>query len=237
MSLILEALRKSEAERQAASLPGLIGTPESFRGGARRRWNWLWWLPLVLLLGLALGWWLPRWLDEPTQPAPAADSPAPPESEPSGSDLAAPASPANPRARELAKHAEQLTPPPPAPTTAPASAPASATPPTVQSTPAASPPPIAAPPQADNPAASASETTPDAARLALMPSAQRQLLPALKLSVHVFNPDPARRFAIVDGRRVVDGDALGQGVTLREIRRDGLLLDVNGQPWLLERGQ
>ena len=72
MSLILEALRKSEAERQAASLPGLIsataGSPAK-----RRRPLWPWALPLVLAAGLLLGWWAPRWWTpaDGVPPAPA----------------------------------------------------------------------------------------------------------------------------------------------------------------------
>jgi general secretion pathway protein B len=225
MSLILEALRKSEAERQAASLPALIRSETAARV-LRRRWpGWLGWLPLVLLAGLGIGWWGPRWLaQERSDPAPPAantllDAPA---------DASTP--PPNARARALVQQAQPtlVDPAPKAPAPAPERiAPDPAPPPAVAPT---------LPPAAAAQTASTSppDAVPDAVSLALMPSAQRQQLPALKLSVHVFNPDPARRFAIVDGRRVQEGDALGATVRVRQIRREGLLLHIDGRDWLLE---
>ena len=229
MSLILEALRKSEAERQAASLPGLInataGSPAK-----RRRPLWPWALPLVLVAGLLLGWWAPRWWTPADDPAPASAGPvADIPIEPSADAAAAPASAESP-----AGSVEQPTIPPPAraPTT-PDAPPATAAPPVIDRATPPEPGPEPAPSRA--PATAQPAPVADAARLAQMPSAQRQALPALKLSVHVFNEDPAGRFAIVDGRRVTEGDALGQGVQLREIRRDGLLLEIDGIDWLLDR--
>ena len=56
----------------------------------------------------------------------------------------------------------------------------------------------------------------------------------MKLSMHVYNPDPALRFAIIDGQRVGEGAQLGSAIVL-EIRRDGVLLDVSGRRVLLPR--
>ena len=46
--------------------------------------------------------------------------------------------------------------------------------------------------------------------------------------MHVYNSEPARRFAIIDGQRVTEGAQLGAAV-VTEIRRDGVVLDVGGR--------
>ena len=56
----------------------------------------------------------------------------------------------------------------------------------------------------------------------------RQALPPLKLSMHLWNADPARRFVILDGNRVGEGDRVGNAV-LRSITRDSVVLDWNGR--------
>lgn len=67
-----------------------------------------------------------------------------------------------------------------------------------------------------------------AMRLAdLSPEARKQL-PPLKLSMHMWNEEPARRFVIVDGQRLGEGDRIGEAV-LVAIRPDGAVLDWNGR--------
>ena len=44
----------------------------------------------------------------------------------------------------------------------------------------------------------------------------------------MWNEDPARRFAVIDGQRRVEGDRLGDA-TITAIDRDGVLLDLDGQ--------
>ena len=55
----------------------------------------------------------------------------------------------------------------------------------------------------------------------------RKALPPLRLSMHMWNEEPSRRFAIVDGRRVVEGDRIGEA-TVTRIEPDGLLLEWRG---------
>jgi general secretion pathway protein B len=57
--------------------------------------------------------------------------------------------------------------------------------------------------------------------------AQRESLPPLRLSMHVYADDPMRRFAIVDGQRLREGDALATGLQVLAIQRDGLRLAWN----------
>jgi general secretion pathway protein B len=70
--------------------------------------------------------------------------------------------------------------------------------------------------------------------VAVLDAGTRSGLPAMKLSMHVFNSDPARRFAIIDGQRVTEGSRLGSA-TVVEIRRDGVVLEVGGTRVLLPR--
>ena len=70
--------------------------------------------------------------------------------------------------------------------------------------------------------------------LAVLDSITRGTLPPLKLSMHVWGQEPGKRFAIVDGQRVAEGALLGNGV-VEQIRRDGVVINVNGQRLLLPK--
>jgi general secretion pathway protein B len=50
----------------------------------------------------------------------------------------------------------------------------------------------------------------------------------------VWSPEPARRFAIVDGQRVGEGALLAGGI-VAEIRPDGVVLEMDGRRVLLAR--
>jgi general secretion pathway protein B len=69
--------------------------------------------------------------------------------------------------------------------------------------------------------------------IAELDGALRATLPALRVSMHVFADDPDRRFAIVDGRRVREGDVLEGGLQVLAIRPEGLRLAWQGRVlWL-----
>jgi general secretion pathway protein B len=70
--------------------------------------------------------------------------------------------------------------------------------------------------------------------IAVLAASERAALPPLKLSMHVWNSDPGKRFAIIDGQRVTEGGSAGAGV-IEEIRRDGVVLNINGRRVLLPR--
>jgi general secretion pathway protein B len=69
----------------------------------------------------------------------------------------------------------------------------------------------------------------EVATLDALPTPVRAALPPLHIDAHVWSDDPAQRFAIIDLKRRVVGDALGGGATLVEITADGVVVEVAGQ--------
>ena len=80
----------------------------------------------------------------------------------------------------------------------------------------------------------AAESEPPAVTLAALSAERRNQLPPLKLSMHVYAEEAGKRFAIIDGQRITEGSMIGNAV-VRAIRRDGVLLDIDGGNYLLPR--
>jgi general secretion pathway protein B len=247
MSLILEALRRSEAERRRGLAPGLLDPDPLPRPSPRPAW------PMVLagLLGglviaALLAWWVRPW---PTAPAAQAALPPPASMPP---DRTAEAGPG-----PVAVETRPMNPRPVAPV-APATPPAArAAAVTTQARGAPSTagpaPPIAAGSVAGpEPAPEALPSTPrdampmpaadphrgpasgDVAVGELAPS-MRAALPPLRLSMHVFSDAPAQRFTIIDGVRYREGESVQPGLQVVAIQRDGVRLDWQGRPLWLPR--
>jgi general secretion pathway protein B len=248
MSLILEALRKSEAERRRGRAPDLHAELPPVHARSRRMPPpWLWIAATVALLLTAMLLWM-RGRDAPGSAARSGQKPAAniaqetrvpaDEGEP-----AAASPPPFPRVDRIA-----APPAEPAPTPASAASPAPRTEEqnedgTVATTaPAreaiATPTPSApivtdAPPSPANAPAPTSAPTPTPtrgaiARLSELPPAERKQLPAMKLSMHMWNERPAQRFVIIDSQRYVEGDRIGNAV-VDAIDSDGVILDLNGR--------
>lgn len=236
MSLILEALRKSEAERQRGRAPGLFVEQMATRPAARARAPaWAWGLGALLVAAvLLLGWreWSRASSDPPPQERGQVQFPSPtPAGTPAPTAVAIPPMPAVTRAP-----APQPVPAPAAPAAtaaapeAPeATAPAPST--TSPSTAAVSPAEVNLTPF-PTPFPAPAESLPS---LASLDAGTRAQLPPLKLSMHVYAEQPTQRFVILDGRRLGEGASPAAGIVLEEIRRDGLVLSVNGQRLLLAR--
>jgi general secretion pathway protein B len=62
-----------------------------------------------------------------------------------------------------------------------------------------------------------------------------QALPELHLDVHVFATRPAERFVYVNMRKYHEGATLQEGPTIERIRRDGVILRYQGLRFLLPR--
>ena len=50
----------------------------------------------------------------------------------------------------------------------------------------------------------------------------------VRLSMHLWNEDPARRFVVLNGQRMMEGERIGN-ITLVEILRDGVIVERDGQ--------
>ncbi|HEX7916288.1 general secretion pathway protein GspB, partial [Rudaea sp.] len=92
--------------------------------------------------------------------------------------------------------------------------------------------PAIAPPPA--PAAAAPAPANDVPTVDEMPPDVRGALPALPITMQVYSPDPKRRFAIIEGTRVTEGENV-RGVTVVEIRPSGLVLEFHGRRMLMPR--
>ncbi len=57
----------------------------------------------------------------------------------------------------------------------------------------------------------------------------------LNIDLHVFNTDAASRFVFVNGKRYGEGETLSEGPRVDEIRRDGIALNYRGERFLLPR--
>ena len=252
MSLILEALKKSEAQRRLGEMPNL-GTPIASTRRTRASTPWLA-IAIALLIAAGLGWYSLRVRQQPagsasiSAPAPTAPIKVMPNAQDlprnapisthSAEKPAAPARTPNVPPASAASAPKEVPRPAPAP-----SAPATATiaPPATSARDSANPPvapplpiaqtaaqPVAPPAVAPAPAAD------DVPTLDELPANVRSALPALPITMQVYSTDPKHRFVIIDGTRVVEGDSL-HGVTVQEIRPSGLVLEFQGRRVLLPR--
>jgi general secretion pathway protein B len=244
MSLILEALRRSEAERRRGQTPDLLSdaTPvaPTAATATRHRNASIAVAAAALATLLLLAWWLRPALVEPAT-SPTASEPtvpavvSPPASLPLQPRASAPVTTAATGAVTMAS-AAPLAPPPvasprPRPPSAVAATPNNPEPASVAA--AVVPTPLQAPTRvvSEPPATTAqpSFTSPDLPlRLSDLSSDERQQLPALKVSMHMWAPDAADRFAIIDGTRVNQGDRLGEA-TVESIQNDGVILTWRGR--------
>jgi general secretion pathway protein B len=215
MSFILDALKKSELERQRQSVPGLMDT----RTLQRRNRLPAWAVALCVLLTvnlLVLTFVLTRKGAPavPAMPTPAAATApavsAPPPQHFSPMDAAPVFAPEIPVADN----------PNPAP----------AEPPQAHSAPR-----LARP----DPLLTDADAKPE--NLESLPSINElnltgaQALPELHLDVHVYSTNPAERFVYVNMRKYHEGARLQEGPTVERIRRDGVVLNYQGLRFVLPR--
>lgn len=216
MSYILDALRRADAERERGGVPGLHTQPtptesDDDEAGTRARglrpWHWV-------VIGLAGGLAAAVVWQWPGGEAPAIQAPPP---QPMSSPIAPPiaAEPAAP-------------PPPPLPT---AAAPPPATPVEIAPMRAApKPAPATATASAVVPAAVAPATAPTrVASLAELPADARRALPPLAFGGSIYSNTPANRLLIVNGQLMHEGDSLGPGVALEQIKPKAAVLNIGGQ--------
>jgi len=66
-----------------------------------------------------------------------------------------------------------------------------------------------------------------------LPVAVRQELADFRVTIRIYNEDPAQRFAVINQQRFFEGDEVGQGMRLQEIRRDGVVFEYEQYRFLL----
>ncbi len=68
-----------------------------------------------------------------------------------------------------------------------------------------------------------------------LPDAIRADIPEIKFSVLVFAKKPADRFVLINGQRLTEGDSPQSGLVVKEIRRDGVVFSYRLYQFLVER--
>lgn len=227
MSLILDALRKSEHQRQRQAGPGLAVVPES--QGAGRPATWLLALAALLLLNMLVlaAVLMTGRQAEPTAGAPAATAP-PPQAAPAERSRPAPVTlPARPPRDEVRPLTTEVAPP----TTGTA-------PPRAQAGGAATSAPGATASPAPAPVRTGDEGTADDARLPRFADLLMRgelNLPHMHIDIHVYSPVPAERFVFINMRKYAEREATQEGPRIERITRDGVVMDYQGQRFSLSR--
>lgn len=218
MSFILDALKKSESERQRRREPAVADIPY----GRPRRSQTVWMVAIVVLLLVNLGALVFMLRPQPAQPpaTPAASAqPTPPPAAPATPPATLSAAPAQPaEVRPLATEAS---------TDAVDAEDQTATlespdePQLVRS--------IAAPPRSPAP------QTGNVPTLAALGGAGALNLPELRLDIHVYSATPAERFVFINMRKYSEGQAITEGPTVQRIASDGVVLNYGDRQFLLPR--
>ncbi|MEY4685859.1 MAG: hypothetical protein RLZ25_2318 [Pseudomonadota bacterium] len=243
MSIILDALKKSERERQAGQVPGMSEVVNE-TSIARPRWI-PWVVAMLVLLNVGgIGYWLYR--DKASKP------PVPSQVSAVSGEIVMPQKEGLPVAvpqvqapltdvRPPVEPVQVIPPPEP-----------------VQQRPAIAMPEHLMPPanptrgatEEDDPVdaeleaegGTKSETlmprSPAGSGLPMindMPEAFRSRIPSFRITMFAFSENPQDRFIIVNMKKLVAGDVLPGGVLLIEIRAENLVGELDGQKFLIPR--
>ncbi|WP_395377638.1 general secretion pathway protein GspB [Marinicella sp. W31] len=68
-----------------------------------------------------------------------------------------------------------------------------------------------------------------------LPFSVRKNLPEIKLNIHVFDPDPKNRMAVINGLRYAAGDLIDEIVKVQDVTQDGVVLEYEGQIFMLPK--
>jgi general secretion pathway protein B len=228
MSFILDALKKSEIERQEQAGPSVSHVREA--RPERRRPLWIAAIAALLAVNIVVVMYFALRGDDGARESPEAvqasapraderpQEPAP--SRPATTDESAVQPDAGREVRPLEAEVE----PPAAEAPLPAAAPASG-----------AGVPAGVSPDAPAPAAAAPDDE------ALLPSfnelviAGRLALPPLHLDIHVYDDVPASRFVFIDGRKYREGERLAAGPEVERITEAGVVLRHQNERFLLPR--
>lgn len=248
MSLILDALRKSDVERSRQQAPQVAGAATAAEEPEEPGRRWL--LPVLALLGvnaLLLAWVLLRpQAPAPVEPVATTQPAAATTQQPDAAAAPPPAQQQLAQQRPAQQQPATVTPPPQkaevrslveessalnrfqTATRQPEARAADTTP-----TPVAAAPTPAAPTAAEAEAAEATALDlPDASELVDGGVMSRE---ALTLELHYYADAASKRLAFIGGQRVSGGDVLSGGVGVVEIVRNGVVLEHRGRRYFLRR--
>jgi len=247
MSLLLDALKKSEAQRRRGQPPAvdLAATPPSARSG-RSGWRWPLFVVPVLLLAALVSWLGPE-IASRLGGGMAAEDRAARDAVDAAPELQA----AGPSLANSAPGHQESASAQPAPVAgarrarrqkvgrgsgddaARAAPPASAT--QVEPESGLEPPGDAVAIESAQPDPEPeSDPRDNFIRPWELPQAQRGEFPDLNLTVHFFSDQPDDRFVLFDGERFSEGEQVAPGVRLIEIRRQGVIVDFADYRVLIE---
>ncbi len=208
MSFILDALRKSESERQKKSAPGIVDAhyqrPEKSRSI---------WLPLLVVILAANAIVITALLlTNSPEPTPAA--------EPAAGPPDAVSAPIAPPAQETPK--QQVA----------AVREADVRPLYSEAADAAKPARTSAPKPSPAPRPAEAEVLPSLQQLAAEGMVS---LPVLHVDIHVYSPESAQRFVFINMNKYREGEVLKEGPRIEEITQTGAVLNHQGKRFTLER--
>lgn len=222
MSFILDALKKSEAERQRQSTPGIADVAEVKEKQAAPRWLWIVGALLAINL-IVLAVLLLRPDAQPPTTAVVTAEPASAEQPGAVTSSAPPAS-----FSDMVTEAKRRQPAPVDVDTRP-----------LESTPAApEPEPVepSPPPRRQTPATTQPSTLTQAyPTFNEVRAAGTLQLPDLHLDIHVYSAQPRERFVFVNMSKYTEHNALSEGPMVREIVPEGVILEYRGTEFLLPR--
>jgi general secretion pathway protein B len=228
MSFILDALRKSENERQQSAVPGIARIPIAPPRSVLPRWAGAL-IALLALSVLVLGaaWWRSL-TSEPARVAGTASAPAADTAQPRSVAAALRGEDAMPRTAEDPRPAAVRSEPPATsalttlavPTRARAPATTEAPSGSVTSLPTAS-----APPRSGTPV----NLLPTLSEL----QSDGVMLPELRLELHAYSANSAQRFVFINGRRYAEGETLPEGPRLVAITPELAVLSYGGAEFTL----
>ena len=208
MSFILDALKKSESDRQQQSVAEFSGVPTSPQAQTVPRWLWMVGLLLAINLVVLIGLLIRPDSGTPQQALPATANLAAPTTsdrpQPSFAERAATARKSPPEQQVAVVEARQSTQN------------------IIQSNLISQ----------DPSTVAASDLYPTLQEVRVRGSIN---LPDLHLDIHVFSSDPADRFVFVNMTKLREGSALAEGPVVVEITPQGVVLRHEGQLFLLPR--
>ncbi|MCP4300407.1 MAG: general secretion pathway protein GspB [Gammaproteobacteria bacterium] len=206
MSFILDALKKSETDRQQQGSSEFAGVPKGSGKAGVPRWLWALGLLLVINLAVLLGLLLRPSTEAPGMPLPSiVETRAPALGEPSFADQVASAKLAVPAGREPAVAVAQD----------------SQTPPTAEADVVSS--------------VATRQPSAILPTIHEVRANGTVVLPDLHLDIHVYSDVPEDRFVFINMSKQREASQLTEGPVVEEITPDGVVLEYRGTSFLLPR--